>query len=90
MTLSRRELIGGGAALVGTGAIVALGDRSAAALEPTEPSPSDLETLDGPVMLSVSDAAAGEVEILVGEHAVTFTDRRLVARLARETRRGAF
>jgi len=89
MKLTRRDLLGGGAALVGVGAVVALGDRTAAALVPIELSPADLEALDIPVMLSVTDPSAGELEILVGERAITFTDRGLVARLAREARRGA-
>ena len=37
-------------------------------------------------MLSVSDAKAGELELLVGEQAITITDRGLVAKLARATR----
>lgn len=75
--------------LVGAGAVVALGDRTTAAIVPTELSRADLEALDIPVVVSVTDPAAGEVEILVGEQAITFTDRGLVARLAREARRGA-
>ncbi len=89
MKISRRKVLGGGAALVGAGAAVALGDRVPPGLVLTELTPADLEALDLPVMLTVTDASAGKMEILVGEHAITFTDRDLVARLARHSRKGA-
>jgi hypothetical protein len=89
MKLSRRDVLGGGAVLVGAGAVVALGDRTAGALAATGLGPADLEGLDVPIVLSVTDTSAGELEILVGEQAITFTDRGLAARLAREARRGA-
>jgi 3-hydroxyisobutyrate dehydrogenase-like beta-hydroxyacid dehydrogenase len=53
-----------------------------------ELSATDLEALDIPVMLSVTDAKKGELEILVGEQAITFTDRALVSKLARAARQG--
>ena len=87
MTMSRRGLLGGGAALVGVGAVAAITDRRTEAFA-TELSAAELEALDIPVMLSVTDAQAGEIEILVGEQAVTFTDRSLVAKLARVARDG--
>lgn len=87
MTLSRRSLIGGGAALAGAGVVAAAGGAPAAwALQ--ELSATDLEALDIPVMLSVTDAKKGELEILVGEQAITFTDRALVSKLARAARKG--
>jgi 3-hydroxyisobutyrate dehydrogenase-like beta-hydroxyacid dehydrogenase len=86
MTLSRRSLIGGGAALAGAAAAtVASGGTSAFAL--TELSVQELAALDIPVMLSVTNAKKGELEILVGEQAITFTDKPLVAKLARTTRK---
>lgn len=46
-------------------------------------SESELQDLTGPLVVQVTDAAAGEVEVLVGERGVTFTDKALVARLLR-------
>jgi hypothetical protein len=37
-------------------------------------------------MLQVLDAATGEVEILVDERSIVFTDKHLVARVLRATR----
>jgi 3-hydroxyisobutyrate dehydrogenase-like beta-hydroxyacid dehydrogenase len=86
MTLSRRSLIGGGAALAGAAAAtVAGGNTSAFAF--TELSAQELAALDIPVMLSVTNAKKGELEILVGEQAITFTDKALVSKLARTTRK---
>jgi 3-hydroxyisobutyrate dehydrogenase-like beta-hydroxyacid dehydrogenase len=86
MTLSRRSLIGGGAALAGAAAAtVASGSTGAFAL--TELSAQELAALDIPVMLSVTNAKKGELEILVGEQAITFTDKSLVSKLARTTRK---
>jgi 3-hydroxyisobutyrate dehydrogenase-like beta-hydroxyacid dehydrogenase len=86
MTLSRRSLISGGAALAGAAAAtVASGSTSAFAF--TELSAQELVALDIPVMLSVTNAKKGELEILVGEQAITFTDKSLVAKLARTTRK---
>jgi 3-hydroxyisobutyrate dehydrogenase-like beta-hydroxyacid dehydrogenase len=62
------------------------GGSSAFAL--TELSAADLEDLGFPVMLSVTNAKKGELEILVGEQAITFTDRALVAKLHRAASRG--
>jgi hypothetical protein len=36
----------------------------------------------------VTDASSGKVEILVGEQAIEFEDRALVAKLASATRKG--
>jgi 3-hydroxyisobutyrate dehydrogenase-like beta-hydroxyacid dehydrogenase len=89
MPISRRALIGGGAALVGAGAVATFGERHTDELFAGELSAADLEALDIPVMLSVTDPTTGELEILVGEQAITFTDRSLVAKLARASRNGA-
>jgi hypothetical protein len=87
MTLSRRSLIGGGAALAGAGVAAAAG-RTPGAWALSELTATELEDLDIPVMLSVTDATKGELEILVGEQAITFTDRALVAKLHRAARQG--
>jgi hypothetical protein len=92
MTISRRELLGGSAALVGAGAVAKLSDRprpGSASADAAEPDLSDLDGVDLDVMLSVTDAGSGTVEILVGEEAVELVDRSLVARIARATGRGA-
>jgi hypothetical protein len=38
---------------------------------------------DGPVLVQIRDASSGEVEVLVGEREVVFTDRALVAKVLR-------
>ena len=87
MTLSRRSLIGGGAALAGAAAATIASGGTTSALVLTGLSPEDLTALDIPVMLSVTNAKKGELEILVGERALTFTDKSLVAKLASATRK---
>ncbi len=55
----------------------------------TEPplSSAELElTDDGAVLVQITDAAAGEVEVLFGESEVRFTDKALVARVLRSAR----
>jgi hypothetical protein len=87
MTLSRRSLIGGGAVLAGAGA-AAVVSSAPGAWALGELTATDLEALDIPVMLSVTDAKKGQLEILVGEQAIPFTDKALVAKLARAARQG--
>jgi hypothetical protein len=38
------------------------------------------------MLVQVKDAAAGEIEVLVGERSVEFTDKSLVAKLLRAGR----
>ncbi len=82
---SRRSILGGGAALVGASAVTGF-SRSSSDGSPSELSATELEALDIPVMLSISNAQTGELELLVGEQAITFTDRGLVAKIARASR----
>lgn len=50
-------------------------------------SAAELEEVDGQtVVANIRDAAAGEVEVFVGEREVVLTDKSLVARLLRATR----
>lgn len=70
----------------GGGASTAIAGAANAVLEPDV---EDIEALDVPVMISVVDAQAGELEILIGEQAIAFTDRRLVNRLIRAAREEA-
>ena len=46
----------------------------------------EVAELDQPVLLQVRDAAAGEVELLVGEREVLITDKALVAKVLRASR----
>jgi hypothetical protein len=71
----------GAAAAFGAGWSLSSADASEAALTPDE-----IETLNGPLLVQVKDAAAGEVEVLVGERSVEFTDKALVAKLLRAGR----
>jgi hypothetical protein len=87
MTFSRRSLIGGGVALAGAAAATVASGGTTGAFAPTELSATELAALDIPVMLSVTNAKKGELEILVGEQAITFTDKSLVAKLAHTTRK---
>jgi hypothetical protein len=69
------------AAATGTGITALAGEAGAAPL-----SDEELDALDQPVLLQVRDAAAGEVELLVGEREVAITDKKLVAKVLRATR----
>ena len=87
MTITRRSLIGGGAALAGAAAATIASGGTTNASAPIELSDQELAALDIPVMLSVTDAKKGDMEILIGEQAITFTDKALVAKLARTSRK---
>lgn len=92
MTITRRSLIGGGAALAGAAAATIASGGKANALASTELptqelSAHELSALDTPVILSVTNAKKGDLEILIGEHAIAFTDKALVAKLARTSRK---
>jgi hypothetical protein len=71
----------GAAVVLGGGlALTAGGDESALSSE-------ELAELEGqPVLVQIRDAQRGEVEVLVGEREVTFTDRALVAKVLRAAR----
>ncbi len=65
------------AGVVGGGfALTSLGDGG-------DDLPAEAADLAGPVLVQIRDASAGEVEVLVGEREVTFTDRALVAKVLR-------
>jgi hypothetical protein len=68
-----------GAAAIGPLASAA----SASADDHDEPSAHELAAARGPALLQVHDAAKGEVELLIEERSIVFTDKRLVARLLR-------
>jgi hypothetical protein len=72
----------GVAGLAGGGlALRSAADDAGAAL-----SADELGGAEGPLVLHIADPAAGEVEVLVGEREVRFTDPSLVARVVRATR----
>jgi hypothetical protein len=83
----RSFLIKGSAGAVGAAGLAAGGFALTSAGD-NEPalSASELEELDGPVVLQITDPAAGEVEVLFGEREVAFTDKSLVARVLRSAR----
>jgi hypothetical protein len=49
-------------------------------------SQGELKDLKGPVVAHVTDAAAGKIDLLVGEQEVTVTDKGLAARLLRASK----
>ena len=69
------------ATAAGTGIVALAGPAGAAPLTEDE-----LLELDQPVIISVLDAATGEVELLVGDREVVFVDKSLVARVLRASR----
>jgi hypothetical protein len=72
----------GAAAAFGAGWKLSDTDSSDAAL-----SSDEIDALnDGPLLVQVTDPAAGKGEVLVGERSVEFTDKALVARLLRAGR----
>ena len=70
-----------GALSAGPAALAAAATAAAGAGE--EAAAEDLVALDGPMFVHVRDAAAGEVDVLVDEREVVFTDKALVAKLLR-------
>ena len=84
----RSFIVTSSAGALGVAGAAALGTtftRGAEADEP-EPTAEEIAAFDDPAVLAVRDAAAGKVELLVGDRSVTFTDRRLVARILRAGR----
>ncbi len=85
-TSRRSFLISGGAGVVGvagasTGAIALAGPAKAHHL-----SAEELDALNQTVLLQVLDAHTGQVELLVGDRQVVFTDKALVATVLRASR----
>jgi hypothetical protein len=88
--VSRRSFIArGSVGVAGAAAAAAGGVGIAAMAAPAGAAPltdDEIRDLNQPVLLQVRDAASGEVELLVGETEVVFTDRSLVAKVLRATR----
>jgi hypothetical protein len=84
----RSFLIKGSAGAVGAAGLAAggLALSSAAAADEPELRHDEAADVPGPVLVDIKDAATGEVEILVGEREVSFTDKALVAKVLRAAR----
>ncbi|MGH9227466.1 MAG: hypothetical protein ACRD07_01840 [Acidimicrobiales bacterium] len=86
----RSFLIKGSAGAVGAAGLAAggLALSSAVAADTEEPElrPDEAADVPGPVLVDIKDAATGEVEVLVGEREVSFTDKALVAKVLRAAR----
>jgi hypothetical protein len=84
----RSFLIKGSAGAVGAAGLAAGGIALSSAAAADEPAlrPDEAADVPGPVLVDIKDAATGEVEILVGEREVSFTDRALVAKVLRAAR----
>ena len=86
----RSFLIKGSAGAVGAAGLaaggIALSSAAAADTEEPDQQPREAADVPGPVLIEIKDAATGEVEILVGEREVSFTDKALVAKVLRAAR----
>lgn len=88
-SVSRRKFIVGGsvgmlgASSLGAAGVAALGVPGGPA---EEPDAGDLERASGPVLVRIRDAAAGELELLIDDRSIAFTDKALVAKVLRATR----
>lgn len=81
--VNRRSFVTGSAGVIGlAGAGLAAPNAFADRAEPAL-TREEAEILARPVLVRVLDASTAEVELLVGERSVTFTDRSLVARILR-------
>lgn len=74
--------------MLGVAGAAALGSPLIGAVGADEPALTSEEAAGfaAPAVLAVRDAAAGKVELLVDDRSVVFTDKRLVARIARAGR----
>lgn len=88
-SVSRRSFLAKGS-VGAAGAAAAFGSGWALSNKAGQDAPlsaAELEDLgDQPMVVNIRDAAAGEVEVYVGEREVAFTDKSLVAKVLRATR----
>jgi hypothetical protein len=83
----RSFLVKGGVGAAGAAAVFGAGMKvSALDSEPGLTSDESEATKDGPVLVQITDAAAGKGEVLRGEQSVEFTDKALVAKVLRAGR----
>jgi hypothetical protein len=86
MAITRRAFVGGSAAAVGT---VVAAPSVAGADDDSPPTPEEAAAIGTPFLVQAIDPENATFEILIGEDAVPFTDRKLartLARLAEESR----
>jgi|RhiMethySRZTD1v2_1073278.scaffolds.fasta_scaffold247697_3 hypothetical protein len=84
--VSRRKFLAtSSAGALGVAGAAAIGPMASAAAADDEPTPDQLAHT-GPALLQVHDAAKGEVELLIDERSIVFTDKRLVARMLRASK----
>jgi hypothetical protein len=85
MPMSRRSFLVRGSAVAGAAAVGGGGIAAVAASSVSHPLTEEeiQAVVDQPLLVQVRDAAKGEVEILVGENEVVFTDKALVAKVLR-------
>jgi hypothetical protein len=87
--VTRRSFLAQGSAVAaGAAGVAALGVHMAPSAGADERPLTDDEVLAaaGPMLLRVTDAAAGEVELLIADRSVVFTDKSLVAKVLRASR----
>jgi hypothetical protein len=90
-SVSRRAFIAsGGAGAIGVagvaagglGAVGLTGGQGSRATE-KELTPEELKIASKPMMLHVRDVSTGEIELLIDQQSIVFTDKSLVARVLR-------
>ena len=84
--ISRRALLTRGSlTAVGAVGLMAVPNVAMAAVRPDEPGLTEAERaiLAQPFVVHLRDVDTGEMELLVGEESIVFTDKKLVARVLR-------
>jgi hypothetical protein len=86
--VTRRSFIAAGSAgALGVAGAAALGSPiSMASGDEPELTESEAAAVAGPAALSIRNARTGQVELLVGNRSIKFTDKQLVRRVARASR----
>ncbi|HVM02115.1 MAG TPA: hypothetical protein VM263_05530 [Acidimicrobiales bacterium] len=87
--ITRRALLTRGSmGAAGAIGVLAVPNVAMAAMRPDEPELTEAErqVLAQPFVVHLRDVATGELELLVGEESIVFTDKKLVARVLRAAR----
>jgi hypothetical protein len=86
--VTRRSFIAAGSAgALGVAGAAALGSPITSMASGDEPELTESEAAAvGPAALSIRNARTGQVELLVGNRSIKFTDKQLVRRVARASR----
>jgi hypothetical protein len=86
-SVSRRSFITkGSVGAAGVAAMAAAGPFAARAEAEPALSREELDAINGMTVVHIKDAATGEIELLVGERSVKFTNKALVAKVLRAAR----